>query len=461
MRRDVGLERFGLLLALFAGSAVAVTPAAAPAPAPPPEVRGKYTGYGSCSSPLCHGDVKSRPLPGIRHDEVSLWVKEDAHSRAFEALASPLAARMARILGLGEAATADRCLDCHTLHVPPELRGRTFDAREAVSCESCHGPAAGWLGPHTTTDWTHAQSLERGMIDTKDPVVRVQRCLACHLGSADRTVDHELIAAGHPALRFELETSTERMPRHWRTAPAGGTSLRARDWAVGQAVQLAASLEQLARRARSAGSSWPEYAELRCEACHHALTPPDKSWRQESGYAGRRAGVPPWDPSRWTVFGRALLALDPALHRDLDAGMAELASEMSRLAADREKIGARASALAERIERLAAELARREFDRALVAGLLQKITDAPDELAAAGAAAAGMAAASIEALLDAYAELRAANPEGGRIERERERGLRESLTQLSRTTESPSTWEPERFSSAMQHTRELLGGTIR
>ena len=36
---------------------------------------------------------------------------------------------------------------------------------------------------------------------------------------------------------------------------------------------------------------WPEYSELSCFACHHALTPAKDSWRQAHGYAERRPGV--------------------------------------------------------------------------------------------------------------------------------------------------------------------------
>ena len=64
---------------------------------------------------------------------------------------------MAGILGLGKAETAPRCLACHALNPPAEERSRTFDVSEGVSCESCHGPASGWLGPHTERDWTHAE----------------------------------------------------------------------------------------------------------------------------------------------------------------------------------------------------------------------------------------------------------------------------------------------------------------
>jgi hypothetical protein len=37
------------------------------------------------------------------------------------------------------------------------------------------------------------------MYNTRDLVKRSERCLTCHLGTPDKFVDHELIAAGHGA----------------------------------------------------------------------------------------------------------------------------------------------------------------------------------------------------------------------------------------------------------------------
>ena len=110
---------------------------------------------------------------------------------------------------------AQKCLVCHSLDVPTRARGRNF-ATEGVSCEACHGPATGWLGYHVTSDAKHEESVKRGMYDTKDVVKRTDKCLTCHLGTAEKFVDHEMIAAGHPDLVFELEAFSAAMPRHWK-----------------------------------------------------------------------------------------------------------------------------------------------------------------------------------------------------------------------------------------------------
>jgi len=142
------------------------------------------------------------------------------------------------------------------------------------------------LGPHTTKDWPHEKSLQLGMYDTRDLIKRSERCLSCHLGTPEKFVDHEMIAAGHPDLTFELNLFSSVMPMHWKE-PQDNAWRGVQVWSVGEAVQLQKGLERLARRASSA--SWPEYGELDCFACHHSLTKPEDSWRQSRDMrVGRR-----------------------------------------------------------------------------------------------------------------------------------------------------------------------------
>ncbi len=117
-------------------------------------------------------------------------------------------------------------------------------------------------------------------------------------------------------------------------------------------MQLRDSLQRLARRARS--STWPEYAELDCIACHHSLTAPKDSWRQEAGYAGRTPGVPAWNAARFVVFRYAAAATDAAAAGKLESEVATLSSLMGQLSGDREQIAAsadRAATLADSLTR--------------------------------------------------------------------------------------------------------------
>jgi hypothetical protein len=227
----------------------------------------KYNGPGSCSSPSCHGGVQARDQTTVLQNEYSTWVVRDKHAHAYVNLTNPVGVRIAKIMGLPSPDTAPRCLACHALDVPPDERARTFDLTDGVGCENCHGPASAWLGPHTTRGWNYAKSQELGMYDTRDLVKRSERCLTCHLGTPEKSVDHELIAAGHPDLYFELDSFMSVMPPHWKEVDTDPW-FAVRAMAVGQAVQMREQLKRVARESQS--GIWPEYGELDCFACHHS-----------------------------------------------------------------------------------------------------------------------------------------------------------------------------------------------
>jgi hypothetical protein len=77
---------------------------------------------------------------------------------------------------------------------------------DGVACETCHGPAQRWIRTHVEPDATHAKNIANGMYPTADDVQRARLCQSCHLGTAEKFVDHRMIAAGHPRLAFELDT---------------------------------------------------------------------------------------------------------------------------------------------------------------------------------------------------------------------------------------------------------------
>ena len=211
------------------------------------------------------------------------------------------------------------CLDCHSTNVPKELISGRIDVEDGVQCEACHGPASGWRAEHVQEGWTHAQSVARGMIDERDLRIRAHLCDHCHVGAAGREVDHELIASGHPQLAFELDNYTETMPAHWNPNASHGV----RAWATGQAMALRDSLNNLARHAR--GDKWPEFSDMSCINCHHALR---GTARQERGWPGR-AGLPAWSPQRWAVT--RLIVAKAAPSPALDDAIANVASRVSRM----------------------------------------------------------------------------------------------------------------------------------
>jgi hypothetical protein len=404
---------------------------------------GSFTGPGSCAAASCHGAVRPAAGSRILQTEYSTWIVQDRHAKATAVLSNPVSVRMARILGLPRADAAPKCLACHALDVPEAQRARSF-ADEGVSCEACHGPASGWLGPHTTRGWTHAQSVKLGMYDTKDPVRRAERCLSCHLGDETKSVDHEMIAAGHPDLVFDLEAFSAAMPRHWQENPQNDPWRTARTWATGQLVQLGEGLKRLARRAN--GPVWPEYAELDCFSCHHGLARADESWRQEQGYRNRRPGNPPWNHARVVVARHVIRLLDSSAIERFDADIAKLAQEVSKIQGDRRAIADAATRLARELDTLARRAAGATVDGAAARALVRAIAGDADAIAAHGERAAEQAVMSIEVLSRAHA----GQSKDGDTE------WRAALDRLFEQLQNPSGFDPRRFAGELKKLSALL-----
>jgi hypothetical protein len=414
---------------------------AQPAPA-------QYTGPGSCSSSSCHGSVQPRKETRVLQNEYSTWVVRDRHAKAFEVLSGTVAQRMARILKLPKAEGAPKCLACHALAVPVEKQARTFSLRDGVSCENCHGPASAWLGPHTTRGWTHAQSVAAGMFDSKDLIRRSEKCLSCHLGTAEQFVDHEMLAAGHPDLYFELAAFTATMPTHWKEPLAEDPWHEVRAWSVGQAVQMREALEQLTRRAER--GPWPEFAEMQCYACHHALTTPEQSWRQQRGYAGRRAGDPPWNASRFVVLRSLARMMDPDASRRLEDAINHIAELTSRMDSDRKAVAVVARAASSEADELAQQANTMKFNPAYVLSLQKLICADGDYIAQKGERAAEQAAMALDSIFTAYAR---------NVHPQNEKAVREAIEGLFQQVQNPSAFRPQSFSTQMGRVNALLGGS--
>jgi hypothetical protein len=435
-------SRAGLYLGLvfLAGSIVA--PAA-------DTVVGKFNGAGGCAASSCHGSIQPKTVTRVPQNEYSIWAGQDKHARAYQVLSNPVSVRIGKILKLEHPPNqTPRCLACHALAVSPEQRAETFDISDGVSCESCHGPASGWLGQHTVKDWPHERSVkELGMIDLRDVAVRTHVCLHCHLGTAEKFVDHELIAAGHPDLTFELNLFSAVMPRHWKDrkdAPCSGT----KEWAVGQGMQLRDGLNRLTRRAR--GSTWPEYAELDCFACHHSLTKAEDSWRlvSEGYYGDRKAGVPAWNASRYVVFRYAAKEIDAATSEKLEAEIATLTGLMNQLGSDREKIAASAERASSLTHVLAGELDDRSYDGAFTLRVMRDIASDGEGISLQGQRAAEQATMALDSLFVAYKQ---------NVKLANERDLRAAINQLFQQLDNPSAYHAPRFAAQMQKVSALLG----
>ncbi|HEV3079220.1 MAG TPA: multiheme c-type cytochrome [Gemmataceae bacterium] len=241
-------------------------------------------GVAACSGPACHGHEQDRPGARIRGNEYALWNLWDPHAQAYRSLEGPLSRDIMRHLARGgkvaEATREPRCLVCHTdsLLVAGPVQGAL--PGHGVGCESCHGPAERWLDAHTEKfpsalkKWEKLEPL--GMKNLGRPRILAEVCAGCHVGAPEQDgrpaqeVTHDLLAAGHPRLNFELTVYLAHLPPHWhvaRTNEEHGSDFEARAWAMGQVITARASLKLNAYQKRRS-SQWPEFAALDCEACH-------------------------------------------------------------------------------------------------------------------------------------------------------------------------------------------------
>jgi hypothetical protein len=262
----------GLLMSFLALAA----PAAAQATGPQGARPGVHLGVATCLGSNCHGAVDRPAGSRIKGNEYVIWSTRDKHHDAYKVLTQEPALRMARALGMPDAAHQQLCLDCHADNVPAAERGPGFHIEDGVGCEACHGGASGWLGIHISGA-THQQNVSAGLYPTEQPVARAERCLSCHFGSGNRFVEHRLYGAGHPRLRFELDTFTAIQPAHFEVTPAyvqrKGRITDMQVWGAGQAVAVTLRANALVNPKWAPHGLFPEFSHYDCQSCHHPYDP--------------------------------------------------------------------------------------------------------------------------------------------------------------------------------------------
>ena len=383
----------------------------------------RYIGAGGCSGSNCHGGTS--PLnekdSRIQGNEYAIWSLNDKHSRAYKVLSEPRSKRMAEILNIANPQTDKRCTSCHAVGSPERSKS------DGVACEACHGAAEKWLGPHTQAN-SHSASVAAGMIDTKAPRVRAATCLGCHIGGSDRVVDHELIAAGHPDLNFELDTFGAAQPAHYREPkPQDGNTLpRVRVWAVGQASALGEGMRLLAMRA---ARRWPEFSELECYQCHHDLRL--DSWRIQRGYGGRRPGSLQANLARTEVVRVLSAQAAPEQNAALGSALNQVATLISTQLNDGTAIAQAANRVAQQADALAARFEKQDFTAAHAKALAAALSAEVPRIANAGVNAAEVATMSLDSLTAAITGNSAA--------------AQSAVTPLYDYLEHPSTYQPASF----------------
>lgn len=280
----------------------------------------------SCSAAACHGGGRV----GQAGSEHSTWAPDlslgsgephDPHAKAYRSLFNADSVRIAKLLRRGPAHKDTLCLKCHA----PAGVGNEAAAAEGVGCSACHGPAEKWVGVHYLPTWKdlsgHQKWTDYGFVPTKNLVARVSNCATCHVGAADREVNHDLIAAGHPRLAFEYTRFHFQgsYRKHWEErTPQPDFEVRA--WAVGQAASLRSAVDLLRARAEKAvdhTAPWPEFAGYSCYACHQSIGKAEP--KPSVAVPDRTLGWPGWEV--WYTAAAGIAANQaPALFDGAAAG---------------------------------------------------------------------------------------------------------------------------------------------
>src|SRR5207247_703944 len=177
------------------------------------------------------------------------------------------------------------CLKCHATNDGNlASTGERFALADGVGCEACHGPSQKYLTVHYLSGFKEQSPEEKetryGLKNTKNLVKRAELCVTCHVGNETKEVNHDLIAAGHPRLNFELAGYHGIYHKHWSDLDekSRNKDYYARLWLIGQLVSSKSALDLLAVRAETANEGnpekrrpWPEFSEYACYACHKDL----------------------------------------------------------------------------------------------------------------------------------------------------------------------------------------------
>jgi hypothetical protein len=126
-----------------------------------------FTHVGVMACAKCHKTEKIGNQFGV-------W-EGTKHSKAYEALTTPVADSIAAAKGLTtKAAESRECLECHTTGGP----GSEVAPTEGVSCEACHGPGSGYRTLAIMKD--KAKAVTAGLRVYAGATEIEAQCRTCH-----------------------------------------------------------------------------------------------------------------------------------------------------------------------------------------------------------------------------------------------------------------------------------------
>jgi hypothetical protein len=128
----------------------------------------KFVGTKTCA--MCH---KAKD----KGEAFTIWAKT-AHAGAYKTLEGEAALKIGKEKGLAKPpAESPECLKCHVTGGGAAANvEKTFDMKEGVTCEACHGAASGFKTLHTKAE-NKAKAVEAGLV-TGDASKKL--CETCH-----------------------------------------------------------------------------------------------------------------------------------------------------------------------------------------------------------------------------------------------------------------------------------------
>lgn len=441
----------------------------------------RYTGVASCAGSTCHGRMEGDGTV-VRQDELMKWQEPStpggAHSRAWAVLSNNRSRFIAKNLGVGDPATAPMCLGCHSTAGAVAARGAvrgTVPLEDGVGCESCHGPAGGWLASHYAGVGTnanpdaemrekHLANLRAGLWKLEDPVVRAGVCVDCHFGAAGegQFVTHRIMAAGHPRIAFELDLFSSLQAHHQEDADYGwrkfGSANARTDhvqmWAVGQAAALERSLALFQSR-RGTDGMFPEFYFLDCHSCHRRIydqaqavrTGIDNPGRSVGGGQGWPEGLPPYNDENLIMLAAAARLASPALADQLAARTAAFHKAML---ADRATATGAAAQLAQTVAALKAAFASRRFSGADAFAMVDAIAAKTINDRFTDYTGSQQAVMGVDTLLGAMVS-------SGRVTVGAAAGIRADIDRAYAAVKDPNAYKPAEFQASLGRAVRAIG----
>jgi hypothetical protein len=407
---------------------------------------GTYLGVASCGGTTCHGRSEGDGRI-VRQDELRLWqdpaTAAGAHSRAWQVLREPRAEAIAQRLGIGEASAAPMCLGCHA--TPAGRRGLRFQTADGVGCESCHGPASGWLSLHYTVGGNHANNVARGLVPLENPRVRASRCLDCHFGSADegQFVTHRIMAAGHPRISFELDLFST-LQQHYTIdddyAGRKGQQDSTRTWAIGQAMALDRSLT-LFTTPRGSEGMFPEFYFFDCHSCHRRISDDPRFRPGAVANPGRPipSGMPPYNDENMIMLSAAARIVAPGLAARFERDSRAFHQAIAR---DRGAAVAAANALRESARALSNAFAGAAMGREVTFAIVEAITARAISERFTDYAGSVQAVMATDTLLSSLVN-------EGAVSAAAANGIRSDINIAYRAVHDPNDYDPGAFRSSL------------